>query len=56
MEELDQALTAEVDGSFAIAQAKRAAKLALDDLVRCQQVLVDLLTSSTRFKCLLGSS
>jgi len=42
MDELSKGLMEEVDGSFALAQSKHAAKPALDDLVRCQEVLVDL--------------
>jgi hypothetical protein len=43
MDELNKGLMEKVDGSFALAQSKRAAKLALDDLVRCQKVLVNLI-------------
>jgi len=43
IEELNQALAEDVDGSFALAQST-AAKLALDDLVKRQGVLVDLVT------------
>ena len=41
IEELNQALVEDVDGSFALAQSS-AAKLALADLVKRQGVLVDL--------------
>jgi len=41
IEELNQALVEDVDGSFALAQSS-AARLALDDLVKRQGVLVDL--------------
>jgi hypothetical protein len=40
--ELDQALMEDVGSSFAVALSKRAEKLALDDVVRCQKILVDL--------------
>ena len=42
VEELDQWLTEDVDGSFAVAKAKRAMALALNEVVRCQEILVDL--------------
>jgi hypothetical protein len=42
IEGLNKALTEPADGTSAVEQANRAAKLALDDLVRCQGVLVDL--------------
>jgi hypothetical protein len=41
--ELDQALMKDVDGSFALALSKLAAKLGLDDVVRCQETLVKLM-------------
>jgi hypothetical protein len=43
MDDLDQALMKDVDGSFTLVQSKHAAKVALDDLVRCQEVLVNLI-------------
>jgi hypothetical protein len=43
MDELNKGLMEDADGSFALAQSKRAAKLALDDLVRCEEVLANLI-------------
>ena len=40
--ELDEALMEDIDGSFALGLSKRAAKLALNDVVRCQGTLVKL--------------
>jgi len=42
-EELDQGLTSEADGSFAVMKARRAEGLALDELIYAQRVYVDLL-------------
>ena len=36
IEELDQALTEDVDGSFALAKACRATALAFNEFLRCQ--------------------
>ena len=42
MEGLNKALTEPADGTYAVEQANHAAKRAIDDLVKCQGVLVDL--------------
>jgi hypothetical protein len=42
IEGLNKALVEPGDGTYAVEQANRAAKLALADLVKCQKVLVDL--------------
>lgn len=42
IQELDQAVTEEVDGSFAVALELRATAFALNELVRRQEVLVNL--------------
>jgi hypothetical protein len=43
IEVLNKAVIEPADGNYALAHANRAAKLALDDLVRCQETLVKLL-------------
>jgi hypothetical protein len=47
LEELDQALIEPADGSFAVAEARRGMALALDQLVRSQKILVDLIQRRT---------
>jgi hypothetical protein len=42
VDESDQALIESADGSFAVAKARRAMALALNEVVRCQQVLEKL--------------
>ena len=43
MQELDQALMEDVDGSFGAAKAHRAAALAFNELVKCQSTLVNVI-------------
>jgi hypothetical protein len=42
VDELDQALIEPADGALAVASARRAMALALNEVMRCQQVLLKL--------------